>query len=278
MEGVNRRMSLHPIPDLKISMFEGPLDLLFHLIEKNDLDIYDIPIAEITDQYMLFLKDMDALDMEFASEFLVMAATLIHVKSRMLLPDRKAMLSAEEEDPREELVIRLLQYRRCKMLAQDLRDRYKIFSNSFYRLPATPVSLSIAVPNPPQEFDPEGFSKAITSVNARNAMRFADLSAKITHILKRDKVSVRDKMKLVWQKLISNGKIFFHEIFPSAETSKIEKVVGFLAVLELLRGNQISAEQERPFDVILLSKLKEGPTSDSLLSTSDSNLFVKEKK
>ena len=88
---------------------------------------------------MIFLKNMDALDMEFASEFLVMAATLIHVKSRMLLPDRKAMLSAEEEDPREELVIRLLQYRRCKMLAQDLRDRYKIFSNSFYRLPATPV-------------------------------------------------------------------------------------------------------------------------------------------
>ena len=94
-------------------------------------------------------------------------------------------------------------------------------------------------------------------------MRFADLSAKMTHILRRDKVSVREKMKLVWQKLISHGKLFFHEIFPAHETSKIEKVVGFLAVLELLRGNQISAEQERPFDVILLSEIRELPVKEN---------------
>jgi len=270
-------MPLHTLPDLKISMFEGPLDLLFHLIEKNDIDIYDIPIAEITDQYMVFLKDMDTLDMEVASEFLVMAATLIHVKSRMLLPDRKAMLLTEE-DPLEELVIRLLQYRRCKMLAQDLRDRYKIYSNAFYRLPSTPISLDISVQYPPQEFDSESFSKAITAVNTRNAMRFADLSAKMTHILRRDKVSVREKMKLVWQKLISHGKLFFHEIFPAHETSKIEKVVGFLAVLELLRGNQISAEQERPFDVILLSEIRERPVKENRKTFLGPALAVKEKE
>jgi segregation and condensation protein A len=268
-------MAQYIVPDLKISMFEGPLDLLFHLIEKNDIDIYDIPIAEITDQYMVFLKDMDALDMEFASEFLVMAATLIHVKSRMLLPDRKAMLAMEEEDPREELVIRLLQYRRCKMLAQDLRERYKVYSNAYYRLPSTPFSLDIEVQIPPQEFDPEGFARAISSVNTRNAIRFADLSAKITHILKRDKVSVRDKMKLVWQKLIANGKMFFHEIFPTQSTSKIEKVVGFLAVLELLRGNQISAEQDRPFDVILLAEIKEHAPVKSKKAVKEPNLPLK---
>jgi segregation and condensation protein A len=240
-------MPIHQLPELKIRQFEGPLDLLFHLIEKNDIDIYDIPIAEITDQYMVFLKDMDSLDMEVASEFLVMAATLIHIKSRMLLPDRKAILSVEEDDPREELVIRLLQYRRCKMLAMDLR------------LPETPGSLGIKIKHPPQEFEPELFEKSISAVCARNEMRFADLSAKITHILKRDKVSVRDKMRFVWQKLVSHGKIFFHEIFPSQETTQFEKVVGFLAVLELLRGNQISAVQEKPFDVILLSAIEHHP-------------------
>ena len=252
-------MPIHQLPELKIRQFEGPLDLLFHLIEKNDIDIYDIPIAQITDQYMVFLKDMDTLDMEVASEFLVMAATLIHIKSRMLLPDRKALLSVEEDDPREELVIRLLQYRRCKMLAMDLRHRYVQYSKCVCRLPETPGSLGIKIIHPPQEFEPELFEKSISAVCARNEMRFADLSAKITHILKRDKASVRDKMKLVWQKLVTHGKIFFHEIFPSQETTQFEKLVGFLAVLELLRGNQISAEQEKPFDVILLSEIEHHP-------------------
>jgi len=270
-------MTLHQLPELKIMQFEGPLDLLFHLIEKNDIDIYDIPIAEITDQYMVFLNNMDTLDMEVASEFLVMAATLIHIKSRMLLPDRKALLSSDEEDPREELVIRLLQYRRCKMLAMDLRLRYKKFNHCICRLPATPASLGVLVKHPPQEFDSDNFEKSVSVVCARNEMRFADLSSKITHILKRDKVSVRDKMKFVWQKLISGGKIFFHEIFPAMETSNIEKIVGFLAVLELLRGNQISAIQERPFDVILLSENREKPLQVIDFPNTEPSAEVKER-
>ena len=117
-------MPSHRVPDLKIDRFEGPLDLLFHLIEKNDIDIYDIPIAEITDQYMSFFQGMSAPDMEVASEFLVMAATLIQIKSKMMLPGIRSGLSAEDgEDPREELVLGLLPYRRCQMLAHDLRGR-----------------------------------------------------------------------------------------------------------------------------------------------------------
>lgn len=254
----------HKAPDLKIRQFEGPLDLLFHLIEKNDIDIYDIPIAEITDQYMTFLGDMSTLDMEIASDFLVMAATLVHIKSRMLLPGRKAvMASDEDDDPREELVIRLLQYRRCKILAQDLRERYKIYSNCGFKLPSTSGSQMISVSPVPAEFEPECFTRAISSVCNRNEVRFADISSKITHILKRDKISIRDKMKIVWQKLLEKGKMFFHEMFPATETSKLEKIVGFLAVLELLRSNQISADQEKPFDVILLSQKEEHTRKDS---------------
>ena len=95
-------------PQVRLRKFEGPLDLLFHLIEKNDIDIYDIPIAEVTDQYMEYLDKMNSLDMEVASEFLLMAATLVHIKSRMLLPDRNVSETDAEADPREELVVKLL--------------------------------------------------------------------------------------------------------------------------------------------------------------------------
>ncbi|MBN1774903.1 MAG: segregation/condensation protein A [Clostridiales bacterium] len=257
-------MPSHRVPDLKIDRFEGPLDLLFHLIEKNDIDIYDIPIAEITDQYMSFLHGMSTPDMEVASEFLVMAATLIHIKSKMMLPGIRTGVSPEEgEDPREELVIRLLQYRRCKILAQDLRGRYAYYAGSLTKLPTLPKTLEITVQSVPQEFEPDCFNRAIMAVCARNEVRFADLSSKITHLLKREKVSIRDKMKAVWQKLTEKGRIFFHEIFPVAETEKEERVAGFMAVLELLRSNRISADQERPFDVILLSKKEERTRKES---------------
>lgn len=257
-------MPSHRVPDLKIDRFEGPLDLLFHLIEKNDIDIYDIPIAEITDQYMSFFQGMSAPDMEVASEFLVMAATLIQIKSKMMLPGIRSGLSVEDgEDPREELVIRLLQYRRCKILAQDLRGRYAFYSGSSTRLPTLPKTFGITVQSVPQEFEPDCFNRAITGVCARNEMRFADLSSKITHLLKREKVSIRDKMIAVWQKLTQRGRIFFHEIFPASETGKDEQVAGFMAVLELLRSNRISADQEKPFDVILLSRKEERTRKES---------------
>jgi len=270
-------MSSQRVPDLKIDRFEGPLDLLFHLIEKNDIDIYDIPIAEITDQYLAFLQGMSVPDMDIASEFLVMAATLIHIKTKMMLPGIRTGASAEEgEDPREELVIRLLQYRRCKILAQDLRDRYAYYSNSHTRLPTLPKTLGISIPIVPQEFEPDCFNRAMMAVCARNEIRFADISSKITHLLKREKVSIRDKMKAVWQKLMEKGRIFFHEIFPSAETATEEKVAGFLAVLELLRSNRISADQKRPFDVILLSKKEERARKESRMYLKEQHHAQKE--
>ncbi|NLW88351.1 MAG: segregation/condensation protein A [Clostridiaceae bacterium] len=272
-------MGSHRIFDLKIDRFEGPMDLLFHLIEKNDIDIYDIPISEITDQYLDFLGEMSELDMEIASEFLVMAATLIHIKSKMLLPGpRGGRLTEECDDPREELVIRLLQYRRCKVLAKDLRERYSYYSDCVYKLPTLPRTIGINVLSIPQEFDPEGYNRAVMAVCARNEMRFADISSKITHLLKREKISIRDKMKAVWQKLIEKGRVFFHELFPSAETEPAEKVAGFLAVLELLRSNRISADQERPFDVILLSKKEERSRKESRMYLKEPHKVRKEQQ
>ncbi|MBO4926828.1 MAG: segregation/condensation protein A [Clostridiales bacterium] len=226
------------------------------MIEKNDIDIYDIPIAEVTDQYMDYLDKMSTLDMEVASEFLLMAATLVHIKSRMLLPDKHLNEEGTEPDPREELVVKLLEYRRCKTLAGDLKERYRDYSKCVYRLPQTPASLGIKVQSAPAPVDEEAFSRSVEDVCERNKIRFADIASRITHILKRDKFSIRDKIRFVWDTIKNRGKVFFHEMFPAHQVEKMDRIVGFLAVLELLRGDQIKAEQEKPFDVILIEPKK----------------------
>ncbi len=242
-------------PNLHIREFEGPLDLLYSLITKNDIDIFDIPISEITEMYMDYLERMKSLDMEIASEFIVMAATLIHIKSRIMLPSKADLASGEnEEDPREELVISLLRYKRCKMLAGELRKRNELYRDCYYRVPATAKEMEFYIVYPPQEFVPSEFEKAIDNICKRNEVRFADISAKITHILKRDKLSVRERMKSVWLKISGRGKIFFHELFEGGKADKTDKVVSFLAVLELLRNNRIDATQKKPFDVILIEE------------------------
>ena len=122
---------------VKLQVFEGPLDLLLHLIEKNKIDIYDIPIAQITDQYMEYIRDMQEQDLNVMSEFMVMAATLLDIKCRMLLP-REVKEDGEEEDPREELVRQLLEYKMYKYMSYELRDRMADASRCVYRKNSMP--------------------------------------------------------------------------------------------------------------------------------------------
>ena len=241
-------------PNIHLQQFEGPLDLLYSLIAKNDIDIFDIPISEITEMYMDYLNKMKSLDMEIASEFIVMAATLIHIKSRIMLPSKSDMSGDAEADPREELVISLLRYKRCKMLAKELRSRNELYRDCVLRLPSTAKEMDVSIIYPPQEFVAEEFEKAVDNVCKRNEVRFADISTKITHILKRDKLSVKERMKSVWLKISGRGKLFFHELFEGKKADKTDKTVSFLAVLELLRNNRIDATQKKPFDVILIEQ------------------------
>jgi len=239
-------------PDLKMENFEGPLDLLCYLIEKNKINIYDIPIATITDQYLEYIATIPIIDLDFMSEFLVMASTLLHMKSRLLLPSKQNETVSAEEDPREELVMKLLEYRRCKALASELRERHDTYGKCVYRLPETARSLGLPAMRIQEEFGIEEFYRACKTVAERNEIRFFDVSNKIMHLLRREKISLKEKMKAIWNQVVNKTRVFFNELFPSTETSKAERVVGFLALLELLKLDRITAKQEGPFDVILI--------------------------
>lgn len=234
--------------DLELEAFNGPLDLLLALIDKQKIDIYDIPIASITEQYMAYLAEMVTPDMDVASDFLVMAATLLQIKSRLLLPKQNAD-GELEGDPREELVLRLLEYRRCRLLAEELKKRRALYADCSFRLPESAAGLGI-------ELKPEllgdmqllvaKFYKAASALNERNTLRYNDLSERLTHILRREKVSLVDKLRLIWRKLRKGGRFLFSDLF-SSRAGKTERVTAFLAVLELLRGRRIDVQQAGPF-------------------------------
>lgn len=264
-------MSAHggSAPVLTLEPFEGPLDLLCHLIEKNKIDIYDIPIDRVTDQYLEYLEKMQAIDMEVTSEFLLMAATLLHIKSRMLLPNKRALLAEEGDDPREDLVLKLLAYRRCKTIASDLKDRYELYSGCISKPPESPSSLGIDTVTGNTPVHRDLFFAAIRHLAKQNEIRFADISGRVSHILKREKVSLRDKMLQILQRAIDKTRVFFHEIFPAGRSSRTEQVTGFLAVLELLKQNRIIVKQDRPFDAMMIEPDPQWKDEEAIVSLED---------
>jgi len=244
-------------PEIRLRQFEGPLDLLLHLIEKNDVDIYDIPISTITAQYMDYIESMKEFDMELASDFLVMGATLVSIKSRMMLPGMQAALGTGDEaaDPREELVISLMRYKRCRVFASDLKDRREKYDGVRFRYASTAKQLGITIAPAEQAFSVEEFNEAVAMINERNEMRFTDITTKIKHILRRDKFSVKERIKSIWRSITGKGKVLLSSLF-GKKTQKIDKVVSFLAVLELVRDNKITVEQERNFGEISIEEKK----------------------
>ena len=174
---------------LKLQNFEGPFDLLFHLIEKNKINIYDIPINEITDQYMEYLFAMRELDMEIASEFLVMAATLLHIKSRMLLPNENKT-EEEEKDPREELILRLIEYKKYKETTSELKEKEKIWSATYFKLPEF-----VDVRHEPENLDisPGILVSIYSGLLRQNKQKMNGNANRINTILKKEQVTLRVK-------------------------------------------------------------------------------------
>ena len=230
-------------PKVQLEIFEGPLDLLLHLIKKNEVSIADIPIATITEQYLATLELMQSLNLDVAGEFLVMAATLIHIKSRMLLPPDEADLEEDEEgDPREELMRRLLEYQKFKEAAGELERREILKRDVFVRSP-----------EPPEEVETVGF-ESVSLFDLISALRTVldRMPKDSVHEVALEKVSVREKMSLLLDDLHRKGKVIFQSLFEGA-VSRLEVVVTFLAMLELVKIRAIKIWQEEPAGPIVLA-------------------------
>ena len=219
---------------VQVEIFEGPLDLLLHLIKKNEVSISDIPIATITEQYLATLEVMQAFNLDVAGEFLVMAATLIHIKSRMLLPLTDAEDDEEEgADPREELVRRLLEYQRFKDAADQLERREVLTRDVFVR--------SVA---PAEEVPAPGFREVSVFELLTALKQVLDrLPKDVVHEVMLDRITVREKMTLLLDHLHAQGKTLFESLFAEVKT-RMEVVVTFLAMLELVKVRAIRIFQE----------------------------------
>ncbi|ACL76098.1 segregation and condensation protein A [Ruminiclostridium cellulolyticum] len=254
---------------LKLDNFEGPFDLLFHLFEKNQVDIYDIPISIITDQYLDYLYAMQQLDLEVASEFLIMAATLLHIKSRTLLPSKKEEIQ-EEKDPREELVRRLVEYRRYKEFTQELKEMEKKWGRVTFRLPET---LDLPVREEIMEIDPQLLRQQYLALLDRNKKKM-NLGAKnITKLVEHEKVSLRSKMREVVKHLIYKVSFKFSELFSFKTKSKTEVVTGFMAILELAKMKKVKIVQNQQFsDIHVISNTQNEKEDNELFNEIDENI------
>ncbi len=222
-----------------LEAFKGPLDLLLVLIKKNKVNIYDIPISSILDQYLEVMATMKELDLEVSSEFLVLAATLLQIKSKMLLP--KADDEEEEEDPREELVKRLLLYKEFKEKAGYLKTRENEGYKMFFKLPevieAPPVIYDYS------NLDGDVLLKAYKTTFLNIERKMPPPKKSFSGIVGHEKVSVREKVKRIWNKIVKKSKVLFKDIF-SDVSSKPEAVASFLAVLELIKLKKIRVDGE----------------------------------
>ncbi len=227
---------------VQLEIFEGPLDLLLHLIKKNEVSITDIPIATITEQYLATLELMQSLNLDVAGEFLVMAATLIHIKSRTLLPAGEEEEDEDEEgDPREELVRRLLEYQRFKEAADELEQREILKRDVFVRPAEAPEETE------PLEFERISLFDLISAL--RNVLeRFTEEGV---HEVTLEKISVREKMNLLLDHLRQRGRVIFQSFFEEA-SSRMEVVVTFLAMLELVKIRAIRIWQEERVGPIVI--------------------------
>lgn len=227
---------------IKLDAFEGPMDLLMHLIDKNKIDIYDIPIATLTQQYMDHLDKFKEFNIEIASEFLVMAATLLQIKSRMMLPKPPKEEEGEEDDPRRELVQRLLEYRRFKQVSSVLSEMAQTQERFYAREP-----LSIPV----QHLPPENLSMGLLLEAFRTVLEVKE-ELKIPDVLVTpEEYSIQDKMEDIMSLLNrANGKLLFSEAFRSG--TRTELIVTFLALLELIKLKTIAVKQQRAFAEIYI--------------------------
>ena len=239
--------------DLKV--FKGPLDLLLHLIEKNKIDIYDIPIATITDQYLEAITGIESEDMDELSEFLVMAATLLELKTRMLLPVEEEQ---EEEDPKEELAKRLMEYKLFKEIAINLQEMEKEAVKHYYKKETLPTEVleyqePINLDEILMGIDLKQLHNVFERLIAREKERKDEVRGNFKRISK-DSIKISDKIEQILEKCAYRKHFYFGSLLQNS-FDRLEIVVTFLAVLELMKGGKIRVMQENILDDIYIEKV-----------------------
>lgn len=241
--------------NVKLEAFEGPLDLLLHLIDKNKVDIYDIPIALITDQYLEYVRAMETEDLNVMSEFLVMAATLLDIKCRMLLP-KEVNEDGEEEDPRAELVEKLIEYKMYKYMSFELKDRQMDAVRSVYKAPTIPKDVADYVEPIDYEklvgdMDLTKLNQIFKSIVRKQKDKIDPVRSKFGKIQK-DEINLEEKTAYI-ELYVATHKSFSFRALLEEQATKMDIVVTFLVILEMMKTGKIIIVQEDLFDDIKIT-------------------------
>lgn len=237
--------------EIKLDNFAGPLDLLCYLIEKDKMDIYQVNISQITDQYIDYLKEMENLNLDIASEFIVMASTLIFLKSKGLLPKQ---VEDESEITEEELIRRIIEYKKYKEIIKKLRENYEIFSNRFFRYPE---NITLPKQKLEKEYSIDVIVNAYKSLANRNKEKMNVNAKNIEKIAIIDNYTVSSKVKEMFKILVKKPKFIFNKVFSIKEKPKQEVVTAFSGLLELSRRSKVTTNQNELFsDIEVSRKLK----------------------
>lgn len=243
--------------DVKLNIFEGPLDLLLHLIEKNKVDIYDIPISEITEQYLEYIRAMEEEDLDVMSEFLVMAATLLRIKAKMLLPVQEE--EEEEGDPREELVRRLIEYKIYKYASYELKLQELEAEKSFFKQQHIPREVLAYR----EDIDPmevvgnvslEQLGKVFSFVMRKREDKLDPIRSQFGEI-RQEEIKLEDKIEEIGNYIRLHQQVSFYQLLENQMTREAV-VVTFLSILELMKIGKIKAEQKTIGDDIIIEALE----------------------
>lgn len=235
---------------IKIENFEGPLDLLCHLIDKNKMDIYDINISEITDQYIEYINQMEKMNLDITSEFLVMSSTLLYLKSKHLLPKEQ---DDEEEITEEELIRRIIEYKKYKEITKNLKQNFLMYSKRFYKLPED-------IKLPKQEIEEKYNEITIPNIYKnliqKNRDKVNENASNIEKIAITETYSVGETVKQMYRELIKYKKFTFNKLFSTKKHNKKEIVTAFTGLLEMSRRSKVTTEQNELFGDIEVEKNK----------------------
>lgn len=236
--------------EIKTENFEGPLDLLCHLIEKNKVDIFQVKISDITDQYIEYINKMEEMNLEVTSEFLIMASTLLYLKSKTLLPKET---EEEEELTEEQLLQRIIEYKRYKEISKVLKENYEKFSKRIFKLPDI---IELPKQQLEREYNKELIPEIYEKIINKNKDRINKSAKNIEKIAITETYTVGSKVKDMYRELLRNKKFVFNKLFSLKKHNKNEVVTAFSGLLEMSRRSKVLTEQEELFGDITVSKNK----------------------